>query len=100
MHVDRDTLVIARATVDAVYRDVLELSGKGADITGSTQIDNSVASYIFPMFVRFGIIKGTGTVAGTGVGNSDAPGKQPMPQVPFSKASTFSRFLLRSTLRF
>lgn len=77
VHINRDTLVITRDTIEAAYQEMLELSGKGADITGSTQIDNSVASYLFPMFVRFGIIKGTGTAAGTGVGNSDAPGKQP-----------------------
>lgn len=66
VHINRDTLVITRETIEAAYKEMLELSGKGADITGSTQIDNSVASYIFPMFVRFGIINGIDT--GTGVG--------------------------------
>lgn len=77
IHVDRETPVIARATVDAAYRDAQELSSQGVDITGSKQIDNSVASYLFPMFMRFGIIKKTAARTGTGAGNSGASGKRP-----------------------
>jgi len=77
IHVDRETPVIARATVDAAYRDAQELSSQGVDITGSKQIDNSVASYLFPMFMRFGIIKKTAARTGTGAGNSGVSGKRP-----------------------
>jgi hypothetical protein len=68
-------LVITRATVEAAYQGVLELSSQSADITGSKQIDNSVASYLFPMFVRFGIIKKTAARTGAGAGNSGASAK-------------------------
>jgi len=75
MHVNREMLVITRATVDAAYQRVLELSSRGANITGGKQINNSVASYLFPMFVRFGIVKKMAVRIGTGAGNSGTPAK-------------------------
>ena len=69
MHVNRGIQVIARATVEAAYQEVRELSSRGADITGSKQTDSSGASYLFPMFVRFGIIKKAGMRTGVKVGD-------------------------------
>jgi hypothetical protein len=57
MHVNREMLVITSVTIETAYQEVLKLSGKSADITGDMQIDNSVESYLFPMFMRFGIVK-------------------------------------------
>ena len=75
MHINREMPVITRTTVDMVYKEVLELSSRGVDITGGVQIGTLSANYLFPMFVWFGIIKGSGTEAG--IGNSGAPTKRP-----------------------
>ena len=60
MHISRETLVITRATIEAAYQGVRELPSLGTDIKESKKTDNSVASYLFPMLIRFGIIKKAG----------------------------------------
>lgn len=77
IYINRNTLVITRETVEAAYQEVLKLSSRGADITGSKQTDSPSASYLFPMFVRFGIIKKVGTMNGDDTGNSGVSAKRP-----------------------
>ena len=77
MYINRDTLVITLETVDAAYQEVLKLSSRGVDITESKQIDSLVASYLFPMFVRFGIIKRIDTETGVEACNSGMSTKRP-----------------------
>ena len=52
MFIDRKDKSITRATVELAYQKAL-----GTQITGPKQLGTFGASYLYPMFVRFGIIK-------------------------------------------
>jgi len=55
--VDRKDKSITRATIDYAYDKVMKLQGEGVAITGPKTIGCFGDSYIYPVFIRLGIIE-------------------------------------------
>ena len=57
MFVDRQEKSITRATVMKAYRKVVELRG---DVKGPKVLGTFGASYLYPIFVKMGLIRSAG----------------------------------------
>ena len=58
MFVDRKEKSITRATVELAYRKAVDL---GSIVTGPKKLGCFGASYLYPVFIRLGVIRGTKT---------------------------------------
>lgn len=56
MFVDRRDKSITRSTVDLTYRRATELLRKGEVVDGPKKLGTFGASYLFPIFLRLGVI--------------------------------------------
>ena len=56
MFVDRRDKSITRSTVDLTYRKAVELLKRGEIVDGPKKLGTFGASYLFPVFLRLGVI--------------------------------------------
>ena len=59
IEIDRKEKTITKATICLAFRKALELQKQQGYISGPKQIGGFDASYLYPMFLRFGIIRRT-----------------------------------------
>ena len=53
---DRKTKSVTRATINLAYRKALEIQGKEGYVSGPKKLGVFGASYIYPVFIRLGVI--------------------------------------------
>ncbi len=59
MFVDRKDKSLTKATVLLAFHTALELRRSGEPVTGPKKLKTFGASYLFPIFIAFGILQGT-----------------------------------------
>lgn len=59
MFVDRKDKSITKATVELAYRTAIEIQRAGMQVTGPKKLKTFGASYLYPIFIEFGVIATT-----------------------------------------
>ena len=59
IEIDRKEKTITRATICLAFRTVIEIQKREGYVSGPKQIGGFGASYLYPMFLRLGVIRQT-----------------------------------------